>query len=85
MFQILQAFGGQAARQGGNYTPRTLNSLTAIAGHEGEEEEWEREMRGLRNNEDDVSVRYPPFSSYSPILTTHLAIFFHLRPGPWGC
>lgn len=60
-----QAFGGQAARQGGNYTPRTLNSLTAIAGHEGDEEEWEREMRGLRN-EDNVSV----CRHFSPLLSS---------------
>ncbi|KAH9945805.1 YTH-domain-containing protein [Epithele typhae] len=35
-----RAFGGQA---GGSHTPRTLNSLTAIAGHEGDEDEWEHE------------------------------------------
>jgi hypothetical protein len=29
-----------------------LNSLTAIAGHEGEEEEWETEIRGLRNDDE---------------------------------
>jgi hypothetical protein len=33
-----------------------LNSLSAIAGHEGEEEEWENEIRGLRN---DDEVFYP--------------------------
>lgn len=49
----LSAFGGQAGRQPGAHTPRTLNSLSAIAGHEGDEEEWEREMRGFRN-EDEV-------------------------------
>ncbi|KAH9928210.1 YT521-B-like domain-containing protein [Fomitopsis serialis] len=38
--------------QPGSHTPRTLNSLSAIAGHEGEEEEWEREMRGLRDEEE---------------------------------
>ncbi|KAH9950289.1 YTH-domain-containing protein [Amylocystis lapponica] len=43
------AFGGH---QPGSHTPRTLNSLSAIAGHEGEEEEWEREMRGLRDEEE---------------------------------
>ncbi|KAI0075259.1 YTH-domain-containing protein [Panus rudis PR-1116 ss-1] len=47
-----RAFGGQGARQAGSHTPRTLNSLQAIAGHEGEEEEWEEEMRGLRNEEE---------------------------------
>jgi hypothetical protein len=36
-------------------TPRTLNSLSAIAGHEGEEEDWEREMRDLNRGDDEVS------------------------------
>ncbi|KAJ3548210.1 hypothetical protein NM688_g5325 [Phlebia brevispora] len=44
-----RAFG---QRQAGTHTPRTLNSLTAIAGHEGDEEEWEQEMRGLRGEEE---------------------------------
>lgn len=30
----------------------SMNSLSAIAGHEGEEEDWEKEMRGLRNEEE---------------------------------
>ncbi|EKM55293.1 uncharacterized protein PHACADRAFT_255797 [Phanerochaete carnosa HHB-10118-sp] len=51
-----RAFGGPGQRQPGNYTPRTLNSLSAIAGHEGDEEvEWEREMMGLRNEDDSLS------------------------------
>ena len=29
-----------------------MNSLSAIAGHEGDEEDWEREMRGLQNEEE---------------------------------
>ncbi|THH27431.1 hypothetical protein EUX98_g6765 [Antrodiella citrinella] len=33
-----------------------MNSLTAIAGHEGEEEEWEREMRSLQNDDDQLST-----------------------------
>lgn len=45
---------GFTGRQQGNLTPRTLNSLSAIAGHEGEEEDWEREMRDLRGD-DEVS------------------------------
>ncbi|EPT04119.1 hypothetical protein FOMPIDRAFT_1115044 [Fomitopsis schrenkii] len=45
-------YGSQAGRQPGSHTSRTLNSLSAIAGHEGEEEEWEREMRGLRDEEE---------------------------------
>lgn len=31
-----------------------MNSLSAIAGHDGDEEDWEREMRGF-NNGDQVS------------------------------
>ena len=44
-------------RQAGTLTPRTMNSLTAIAAeaaHEGEEDDWEGEIAGFRN-EDDVS------------------------------
>ena len=40
---------------GGTLTPRTLNSLSVIAGHEGEEEDWEREMRDLNRGDDEVS------------------------------
>ncbi|KAH9852680.1 YT521-B-like domain-containing protein [Lenzites betulinus] len=47
-----RAFGGQAGRQPGSHTPRTMNSLTAIAGHDGDEEEWEHAMRGLRNEDE---------------------------------
>ncbi|KAI0273443.1 YT521-B-like domain-containing protein [Gloeopeniophorella convolvens] len=43
---------GHTSRGSGNITPRTLNSLTAIAGHEGDEEEWETEMRGLRPDDE---------------------------------
>lgn len=48
-----QAYGHATRGSGGNITPRTLNSLSAIAGHEGEEDEWESELRDLRN-EDEV-------------------------------
>lgn len=49
------AFHGQkGSRQAGNLTPRTMNSLSAIAGHEGDEEDWESEMRGFQND-DEVS------------------------------
>ncbi|KAI0822750.1 YT521-B-like domain-containing protein [Trametes gibbosa] len=47
-----RAFGGQAGRQPGSHTPRTLNSLTAIAGHDGDEEEWEHDMREFRNEDE---------------------------------
>ena len=46
---------GHGSRQSGNLTPRTMNSLSAIAGHEGDEEDWEREMRGLQNEEEVYS------------------------------
>lgn len=46
-----QAYG-HATRGSGSHTPRALNSLSAIAGHEGEEEEWETEIRGLRNDDE---------------------------------
>ncbi|EJD02228.1 YTH-domain-containing protein [Fomitiporia mediterranea MF3/22] len=41
-------------RQGGTLTPRTMNSLAAIAaeqGHEGEEEEWENDVRQWNGDE----------------------------------
>lgn len=41
-------------RQPGSLTPRGINSLTAIAGHDGDEEDWERDMSRLRN-EDELS------------------------------
>ena len=47
-------------RQAGTLTPRTINSLTAITaehGHEGEEEEWENDMRGW--NGDEVRAPVP--------------------------
>lgn len=31
-----------------------MNSLTAIAGHEGDEEEWEREIGGYSAHDDEV-------------------------------
>ncbi|KAG6376292.1 YTH-domain-containing protein [Boletus reticuloceps] len=53
-----RAFRAQTSRQTGNLTPRTVNSLSAIAGHDGDEEDWEREMRGL-NNEDEHNMSTP--------------------------
>jgi YTH domain-containing family protein len=49
---VVSAFQSQQSRQTGNLTPRTMNSLSTIAGHEGDEEDWEREMRGLHNEEE---------------------------------
>lgn len=50
----LRAAFGQ--RQTGTHTPRPLNSLTAITGHEGDEEEWEQDLRGLRGEEEVRSI-----------------------------
>ncbi|KAG9318630.1 hypothetical protein JVU11DRAFT_723 [Chiua virens] len=49
-----RAFRAHASRQGGNLTPRTMNSLSAIAGHDGDED-WEPEIRGF-NNEDEHNM-----------------------------
>jgi hypothetical protein len=32
-----------------------MNSLSVIAGHEGEDEEWERDMRERMRHEEEVS------------------------------
>ena len=40
---------------GGTLTPRTLNSLSAITGHEGEDEDWEQEIHEFRGD-DEVSA-----------------------------
>jgi hypothetical protein len=54
-----QAYG-HGSRGSGSHTPRTLNSLSAIAGQEGEEEEWETDIRVLRNDEEvSCSILYP--------------------------
>lgn len=53
---ILAALGTQP---GGTSTSRALNSLSTIAGHEGEEEDWdrlEREVRDLNREDDEVST-----------------------------
>ncbi|KAJ3841101.1 YTH-domain-containing protein [Lentinula raphanica] len=39
----------------GSMTPKTMNSLTAIAGHEGDEEEWEKEIGGYVVPEEEAS------------------------------
>lgn len=38
-------------------TPKTMNSLTAIAGHEGDEEEWEKEIGGYVVPEEEASLQ----------------------------
>ncbi|KAJ4475722.1 YTH-domain-containing protein [Lentinula aciculospora] len=40
-----RAFQNSGSKSG-SMTPKTMNSLTAIAGHEGDEEEWEKEIGG---------------------------------------
>jgi hypothetical protein len=56
---VPQAYGHANRPSGGNLTPRTLNSLSAIAGHEGEDDEWETELRDLRH-EDEVFLSQTP-------------------------
>jgi hypothetical protein len=56
ILDFFAAFQGQASKSG-NLTPKTMNSLSAIAGHEGDEEDWERDMRGLCD-EDDVRTSF---------------------------
>lgn len=63
------------SQPGGTSNTRTLNSLSAITGHEGEEEDWEREMRDLNRGDDEVS---PP--ALSP--QSHLALPFSHRQAP---
>ncbi|ESK91372.1 yth domain family protein 1-like [Moniliophthora roreri MCA 2997] len=47
-----RAFHGSGSKSG-TVTPKTMNSLTAIAGHEGDEEEWEREIGGYAVHDDE--------------------------------
>lgn len=83
-FAFVTGFHGQASKTG-NLTPKTLNSLSAIAGHEGDEEDWEREMRGLRN-EDEVGAKFHlpqihthrhPLSILSPCQSSFI-VYYHL-------
>ncbi|KAG1756316.1 YT521-B-like domain-containing protein [Suillus paluster] len=51
-----KAVHGRRSRQTGNLTPRNMNSLSAIDGHEGDEEDWENDMRAFQNeDEHDMS------------------------------
>lgn len=50
-----RAFHALSSRQPGNHTPRGVNSLTAIAGHEGDEEDWENDMRSFHNEDEGLS------------------------------
>ncbi|KAI6045583.1 YT521-B-like domain-containing protein [Pisolithus marmoratus] len=50
-----RALHARSSRQPGNLTPRGVNSLTAIAGHDGDEEDWENDMPSFHNEEEDLS------------------------------
>jgi hypothetical protein len=50
--RLFLAFQTHSANHTGTLTPKTMNSLSAIAGHDGDEEDWETEMRGLRRDEE---------------------------------
>ncbi|KAJ8462894.1 hypothetical protein ONZ45_g17774 [Pleurotus djamor] len=73
-----RTFQNRASRTGTS-TPKPMNSLTAIAGHEGDEEDWERDMRGLSVNDDETSeaLQHPQVidaanpSPLSPHFSTH--------------
>lgn len=45
----------QGSGKSGNVTPK-LNSLSAIAGHEGDEEDWERDISTYRNDSQSTEV-----------------------------
>ncbi|KAK1234387.1 hypothetical protein PQX77_002425 [Marasmius sp. AFHP31] len=47
-----RAFQGSGTKSG-TLTPKTMNSLTAIAGHDGDDEDWEREIGGYAVHDDD--------------------------------
>lgn len=55
-----------------------MNSLSAIAGHEGDEEEWEREMRGIHNDDEvRLTLFYIPHLSlitFSPRVSRRLTM-----------
>ncbi|KIY71060.1 YTH-domain-containing protein [Cylindrobasidium torrendii FP15055 ss-10] len=50
-----RAFQPAQGSKSGTMTPKSVNSLTAIAGHEGDEEEWEREIGGYNANDEEAS------------------------------
>lgn len=60
---------GHASRGSGSHTPRTLNSLSAIAGQEGEEEDWETDLRGMRNDEENPQYDQQGENSPSPMAS----------------
>ena len=56
---ITAAFQGKAPKSG-TMTPSKLNSLSAIAGHEGDEEDWELQRAIGAYNAHDDEVIAPP-------------------------
>jgi hypothetical protein len=71
------ALHGQTAKTG-NLTPKTMNSLSAIAGHEGDEEDWdiEREIGRYSVHEDEVStITVSPHSIILFPFFVYLSIF----------
>ncbi|KAJ7578413.1 YT521-B-like domain-containing protein [Mycena floridula] len=72
-----RAFQPNASKTG-NLTPKTMNSLTAIAGHEGDEEEWEREIGGYSAHDEQTidqgieTNNSSPLSPYSSGVPPHV-------------
>lgn len=58
---------------GGTLTPRTLNSLSAITGHEGEEEDWEREISDFRGDDEVSTAALPPNPPWSSHFSSRQA------------
>ncbi|KAI9507363.1 YTH-domain-containing protein [Russula earlei] len=80
---------GHASRASSNHTSRTLNSLSAIAGQDGEEEDWEAEMRGLRDDETSVqsiyateNVQYQTLDQHGQNSPSSRSTQFHPIPSP---
>ncbi|KAJ3733970.1 YTH-domain-containing protein [Lentinula guzmanii] len=57
-----RAFQNSGSKSG-SMTPKTMNSLTAIAGHEGDEEEWEKEIGGYVVPEEEANLNEPAYGS----------------------
>ncbi|KAF7986524.1 hypothetical protein HWV62_26228 [Athelia sp. TMB] len=52
----------------GATTPRTLNSLSAIAGHEGDEDDWEKEISGIQNEEEVAAAEH---AQHQQVMEAH--------------
>ncbi|KAF9497466.1 YTH-domain-containing protein [Pleurotus eryngii] len=66
----------------GTSTPKPMNSLTAIAGHEGDEEDWERDMRGLSVNDEEAPEVLPHQQTMDPSNPSPLSPHFGAIPSP---